>query len=293
MKRAAGVILWREKRPFELEVAIVHRPEFDDWTFPKGEVETGESAITCAYREVFEETGIRPIFGPYLGHTEYVANGQTKRVQYWMAKAPSHISDFVPNSEVDQLEWVNVKQARHFLTFDADREILKIFKESERHVNVIILLRHAKAVKRNEWDGDDTDRPLNFDGQRIASKLVRHLEMFGISEVHSSDAFRCISSINELTNTWQVPRVITDQLSEYYFQKDDRLASSYVKRLAKFGGNYLICSHNPVLSVILNDLVKYPEFFSVDQVPAPADSWIVHHRGGKVFAVDYLKSPEL
>jgi len=73
MIRAAGVILWREKRPFELEIALVHRAKFDDWTFPKGNIEDG---------------GSKPVFGPFIGHAEYEVEGDKKKVQYWMAKAP-------------------------------------------------------------------------------------------------------------------------------------------------------------------------------------------------------------
>ena len=140
MIRAAGAILWREKRPFELELALVHRAKFDDWTFPKGKIEDGESAIQAASREVLEETGIKAVFGPYLGFIEDEVDNEKKKVQYWMAKVPDEIPEFVPNEEVDRLEWVNMKQARHFLTYDVERELLKFFRDSERHGNVMIRL---------------------------------------------------------------------------------------------------------------------------------------------------------
>lgn len=291
MIRAAGVVLWREPRPFELEVALVHRPNFDDWTFPKGKIEDGESAIQAAYREVIEETGIKPQFGPYIGHVEYEVEGSKKKVQYWMAKAPDVIGEFVANDEIDRLEWVNLKQARHFLSYDIDREVLKFFRDTERHGNVVVLLRHAKAVKRSDWNGDDSDRPLENEGSVIAKKLLKHLEMYGITEIHSSDAYRCMSTIEPFHQALGAPKIITDQLSEYLYEKDDLLAASYVKQLAKFGGNYLICSHNPILSVILDRLVKYPEDFDLNKELSPADAWVVHHRGEKVFAVNFLKSP--
>lgn len=291
MIRAAGVVLWREKRPFELEIALVHRPTFDDWTFPKGKIEDGESAIQAAYREVQEETGIKPVFGPYIGSVEYEVEGEKKKVQYWMAKAPDQLSEFVANDEIDRLEWVSMKQARHFLSYDIDREVLKFFRESERHGNVMILLRHAKAVKRNDWSGDDSDRPLDNEGQVIAQKLVHHLDMYGITEIHTSDAYRCMSTVEPFHLKYGTPKVATDQLSEYAFQKDDLLAATYVKQLAKFGGNYLICSHNPILPLMVDHMVKYPEDFDLDKDLHPADAWVVHHRGGKVFAVNFLKSP--
>jgi len=291
MIRAAGVILWREKRPFELEIALVHRAKFDDWTFPKGKIEDGESAIQAASREVIEETGIKPVFGPYIGFVEYEVDGEKKKVQYWMAKAPDEIGEFVPNEEIDRLEWVNMKQARHFLTYDVDREVLKFFRDSERHGNVMILLRHAKAVKRSDWDGDDSDRPLVAEGQITAKKLVDHLEMFNINEIHTSDAYRCMSTVEPFHEKFGTIKVVTDQLSEYMFEKDDLLAISYVKQLAKFGDNHLICSHNPILPNMLDHLVKYPEDFDLDKELHPGDAWIVHHRGGKVFAVNFLKAP--
>lgn len=291
MIRAAGVVLWRERRPFELEVALVHRAKFDDWTFPKGKIEDGESAIQAAYREVQEETGLKPLFGPYIGFVEYEVEGQKKKVQYWMAKAPYEVDLFQPNDEIDRLEWVNLKQAQHFLTYDIDREVLKFFRDSERHGDVIILLRHAKAVKRSEWNGDDSDRPLEHDGVIISKKLIRHLEMYDITEIHSSDAYRCMSTIEPFHKEFGIPKVITDQLSEYLFERDDLIAASYVKQLAKFGGNYLICSHNPILPIILDHLIKYPEDFDLDKDLAAADAWVLHHRGGKVHSVNYLKSP--
>lgn len=293
MIRAAGAILWRERRPFELEIALVHRAKFDDWTFPKGKIEDGESAIQAASREVIEETGIKPIFGPYIGFIEYEVEGEKKKVQYWMAKAPDQIDEFVPNEEIDRLEWVNMKQARHFLTYDVDREVLKFFRDSERHGSVMILLRHAKAVKRSDWSGDDSDRPLATDGQVMAKKLVDHLEMFNINEIHTSDAYRCMSTVEPFHERYGTIKVVTDQLSEYAYQKDDMLAVSYVKQLAKFGGNYLICSHNPILPLMVDQIVKYPEDFDLDNELHPGDAWVVHHRGGKVFAVNFLKAPTL
>ena len=293
MIRAAGVVLWREPKPFDLQIALVHRPKFDDWTFPKGKIEDGESAIQAAYREVIEETGIKPTFGPFLGHVEYEVEEEKKKVHYWMAKAPDEIGEFLPNEEIDRLEWVNMKQARHFLTYDIDREVLKFFRDTERHGNVMVLLRHAKAIKRNDWNGDDSDRPLDNVGQVIAKKIPQHLQMFNIHEIHSSDAYRCMSTIEPMSETLGIPKVITDQLSEYMFEKDDLIGVNYAKQLAKFGENYLICSHNPILPMMVDHLVKFPEAYDLDKDLGPTDAWVLHHRGGKVFSVNFLKSPTI
>ena len=71
MIRAAGAIIWRENSPLEVEVLVIHRPQYDDWSFPKGKVDDNESSIGAAYREVKEETGVDAIFGQYLGTTSY------------------------------------------------------------------------------------------------------------------------------------------------------------------------------------------------------------------------------
>ena len=157
MIRAAGAIIWRENSPFELEVLVIHRPQYDDWSFPKGKVDDGESPIAAAYREVKEETGVDAIFGQYLGTTSYKVDDNKKKVKYWMARAKSESAPFVPNAEVDKIEWVDSKTARHFLTHDEDRDLLDDFMSKERYASTLVLLRHAKAVKRSEWNDYDLD----------------------------------------------------------------------------------------------------------------------------------------
>ena len=80
---AAGAILWRKNKDKFTEVALIHRPKYDDWSFPKGKAEVGESLIACAFREVFEETGIESEFGAFLGQVEYQTVDGLKQVSYW------------------------------------------------------------------------------------------------------------------------------------------------------------------------------------------------------------------
>jgi 8-oxo-dGTP diphosphatase len=79
--RAAGALLWREIAAGEIEIALVHRPRYDDWSLPKGKIDENETALACAYREVFEETGIKARFTRQLGSVEYEDNGAQKRVK--------------------------------------------------------------------------------------------------------------------------------------------------------------------------------------------------------------------
>jgi 8-oxo-dGTP diphosphatase len=104
-------------------VALVHRPRYDDWTFPKGKLDSGESFEDAALREVEEETGLRCSLGRELPATHYEVNGRPKLVRYWLM-APQSETDFVPNEETDELRWVTPDDARGLLTYDRDRDVL-------------------------------------------------------------------------------------------------------------------------------------------------------------------------
>jgi 8-oxo-dGTP diphosphatase len=104
------------------QVAIVHRPKYDDWTFPKGKLDPGESFEEAALREVEEETGLVCELGEELPSTTYTDNrGRDKVVRYW-AMTPV-AGEFDPNDEVDELRWVTPDEARERLTYDRDRRL--------------------------------------------------------------------------------------------------------------------------------------------------------------------------
>lgn len=124
--RAAGCVLWRRAADGGgLEVCLVHRPRYDDWSFPKGKLKRGETALEAALREVLEETGHHCSPGAALPTALYMANGRPKEVSYWAAEATG--GAFVPNDEVDRLAWVTPDTARHRLTRPGDRVQLDAF----------------------------------------------------------------------------------------------------------------------------------------------------------------------
>lgn len=107
-----------------LEVLLVHRPKYDDWTFPKGKLEPGESLVDCALREVEEETGLRCTLGREILGTVYVdRHGRTKTVHYWVMWVES--GEFTPNREVDELCWLPPDRAARRLTYPRDVEVLQ------------------------------------------------------------------------------------------------------------------------------------------------------------------------
>ena len=126
--RAAGGLVVRH-RTSNPEVALVHRPRYDDWTFPKGKCDPDESYEEAARREVAEETGLHCELGPEVGETRYVDNrGRSKLVRYWAMPAPDDadaaVSRAIPNREVDELRWLPLREAAMLLTYAHDRELL-------------------------------------------------------------------------------------------------------------------------------------------------------------------------
>jgi 8-oxo-dGTP diphosphatase len=124
--RAAGAVLWRPGDD-GVEVALVHRPKYDDWSFPKGKLDRGETHDQAAVREVEEETGCRGPLGPELEGTSYRdAKGRPKAVRYWSMRCRSE-AGFVANDEVDELRWVDVLAAESLLSYAHDRDVLRSF----------------------------------------------------------------------------------------------------------------------------------------------------------------------
>src|SRR5512139_1080224 len=148
--RAAGVVLWRRAHASGnaagsggggagagaganagLEIALVHRPRYDDWSFPKGKLQRGEHLLRAVLREVEEETGIVARLGRRLTSSHYVTQGKSKRVDYWAAtpepsaqgQAGPQAYDFVPNDEVDRMIWLPPDEAARALSYDRDRAV--------------------------------------------------------------------------------------------------------------------------------------------------------------------------
>lgn len=120
---AAGCVLWR-RAPYDgdIEICLVHRPRYDDWSHPKGKLKRGEEALAGALREVLEETGYHCVPGVRLPTVRYVANGRPKQVSYWAAEATT--GTFTPNSEVDRILWLPPTAATNRLTQPRDRTLL-------------------------------------------------------------------------------------------------------------------------------------------------------------------------
>ncbi len=138
--RAAGGLVWRQAVVADesgatnttIEVVLIHRPKYDDWSFPKGKLDRGETSAAAAAREVEEETGLRCELGDELAPARYVdGKGRLKEVRYWVMY-PVGLSPWAPNDEVDRRRWVPVAEAAELLTYEHDRTLLAAFTESRR-----------------------------------------------------------------------------------------------------------------------------------------------------------------
>ncbi len=128
--RAAGGAVWRWG-PSDIEVLLVHRPVYDDWTLPKGKVQPGEDDEDAALREVLEETGFVCELGAELASTRYRdRHGRPKVVRYWAMEVYTEVTHFHANDEVDKLAWLGVEKAMERLTYERDREVLDALVEA-------------------------------------------------------------------------------------------------------------------------------------------------------------------
>jgi 8-oxo-dGTP diphosphatase len=267
-------------------VVVVHRPRLDDWSFPKGKLERGESAIAGAVREVAEETGLAVRVGTRLPDQHYVVNGGTpKVVHYWAAVPPKRadLSAYQPNKEIDQARWVRVSKARERLTYPHDADLLDIFMKSPYDSSPLLIVRHAHARSRKTWRTSDTERPLDADGVRQAEHLVPLLGAYGIGRVVSSDAERCVDTVLPYVNSrLKVKLTLDAALSE---DGADKAAIRRRVRKALAGDRRMaICSHRPVLPVIFDALRIEPIALE------PGAFVVVHRREGEVLGTEVYPS---
>ncbi|GAA4597774.1 NUDIX hydrolase [Planotetraspora phitsanulokensis] len=246
--RAAGAVVWRGDEA-DPEVALVHRPKYGDWSFPKGKLKSGEHVIAAALREVREETGLDVVFGRPLPPNHYLKDGRLKRVDYWAARAVGVAEDFPFGDEVDEVVWLSLDEARRRLTYEWDAGLLRSLTALPLATVPLIFVRHGLAGSRQEWKGDDDLRPLDESGWAQSAAFTAVLGAYRPSALVSSPSLRCVQMLKPYADGLGM-RVREDRaLSEDGY--DPRAAERLVSELADSGESSVVCSHGKVLPELL------------------------------------------
>jgi 8-oxo-dGTP pyrophosphatase MutT (NUDIX family)/phosphohistidine phosphatase SixA len=287
---AAGAVLWRPGT-HGAEIALVHRPKYDDWSFPKGKLDSGETMPFAAIREIAEETGQASRLGPLLGDVRYSVPEGGKLVRYWAAEARG--GEFTPGSETDELRWLDAAQAAELLSYRHDFEILQRFAQVGPPFSVIALVRHGKAGSRSQWDGDDALRPLSGSGQEQAWQLDGLLGLFGPDRVVSAPPVRCRDSVAPLADRLALPIRPEPLLGEIGFGEDPAAGLACVRELAGVAGVTVVCSQGGVIPHLVETLAAALPGVDPGDVPARKGStWLLTFGPDRTLrAADYYERP--
>ncbi|MDQ1575366.1 MAG: 8-oxo-(d)GTP phosphatase [Microbacteriaceae bacterium] len=258
---AAGAVCWRVVDG-KLIVLVIHRTRYGDVTLPKGKVDPGETLPQTAVREIEEETGLKVALGVPLGISDYpLASGRDKIVHYWSAEVTDEAvakSTFLPNGEVAALEWVTIKKARSYLTYERDVEILETFAkladEGVTSTFAIIALRHGKAVAPSSWSGPDATRPLTERGVQQAAANVATIDAWRPRKILTSPAVRCVATVAPLAATTGIRPKQKPNLSQDAYEDGSANVREVVGKRVRARKTAVLCSHGPVLPEILREV---------------------------------------
>ncbi|WP_434615061.1 NUDIX hydrolase [Arthrobacter sp. A5] len=254
--RAAGALCWRVTKK-ELKVLLIHRPRYDDWSWPKGKLDDGETLPECAVREVSEEIGLNISLGIPLPATVYVVNAGLKEVRYWASNVPDAVP--VPDgNEVDGFLWCSPERAAELLSNPTDKEPLDALVAAHRRSELatwpLLVVRHAKAKPRSAWTLAEGDRPLAATGLRQALTLSRLLMAWRPGRVATSPWLRCVSTMSPYVKESNAKVKIYDSLTEAKHGRQPHKTSAVVGRLLEKRRPVALCTHRPALPTVLAQL---------------------------------------
>ncbi|HEX2902077.1 MAG TPA: NUDIX domain-containing protein [Jatrophihabitans sp.] len=285
---AAGGVVWRQDR-LDLLVALVHRPRYDDWTLPKGKVRDGEQLVVAAIREVAEETGAVVEVGRRLAPVEYPIGNVHKRVSHWSMRYVA--GEHEPGDEVDEIRWLTVAEAAQRLTYPVDRAVLADFARIPADTTTVVLLRHAKAGKRTQWQGDDRLRPLDKIGRRHAREIVPVLAGFVPRRVLAADRLRCEQSVIPVATTLSLTVQSAPEFSDEAQAADPGGTLSAFWRVAGQPGTTVICSQGSAIPNLLADLEVPSSSLDGDYPSRKGSIWVLSVIENRIVAGDYYPHP--
>ena len=286
---AAGAVLYRMEGGSP-RCAVVHRPRYDDWSLPKGKVDAGESLPVTTVREIAEETGFTAAIESRIGTTAYPLKENTrKEVTYWSALA--HGGEFEPNSEVDELRWLPVEDAKHLVSYALDRKILTRFADARPVDSMLMLVRHAKAGSRSEWSGNDAARPLDKSGRTQAELLAPMLRAFGVRRLHSAPRVRCVQTLGPLADELGTEIAVEPALSDEAYLADPVAARTRLVELAAGQGVAAVSSQGTAIPGLVGDLADLAGIEVGNASTKKAGTWGLGFAGEMLVYADYYPSP--
>ena len=268
-------------------VLLVHRPKYDDWSFPKGKLDRGEHATAAAVREVEEETGLRIRLGVPLRSQRYPIRVGIKRVHYWVGRAvgDGDVGGYEPNSEIDEVAWFPIDKARRRLTYQFDIDTLDEALAHAQKTRTLVVLRHSQARSRKAWRSDDRVRPLLATGKHQAERIVPLLSAYDVRRMVSSSSTRCVQTLEPYAAAAGRKLRTDDRLSEEdATAKAVRdvltpLTDGLYERPASAGG-LVVCTHRPVLPWVFDALgLEDPGLATGEMV-------VLHLRKGRIRAAE-------
>ncbi|KNC19962.1 NUDIX hydrolase [Arthrobacter sp. RIT-PI-e] len=255
---AAGTLCWRSSKG-RLEVLVIHRPRYRDWSWPKGKVDPGETTPECAVRETFEEVGLSVTLGIPLAVLEYSVSSRPKVVHYWAARITRQKAD-PDGKEVDRVRWVSPEEARDLLSNPSDVEPLDALIAAHRAKVLetwpLIVVRHAKAKPRSSWSRAEGGRPLAATGRRQATAVSRLLQAWNPERVISSPWERCVQTITPYVHQRSAKLKLVDALTEHDAARRPARARGAVDRLFDKRRSVALCTHRPVLPLVFSVLAS-------------------------------------
>jgi 8-oxo-dGTP pyrophosphatase MutT (NUDIX family) len=288
---AAGAVLWRPSDDGdEPEVALVHRPRYDDWSLPKGKVDAGENEPMTAEREVREETGYRCHLGRRLATVTYAVEEQgMKKVRYWAARVVE--GEFAPNDEVDELKWLPVSAAGKQLEYAADRKVLRRFAKIPADTKTTLIVRHGTAGSKSRYKGDDRLRPLDKAGRAQAESLVGQLLAFGADTLYAADRVRCRQTLEPLADELGV--VIHDEplLTEEAYADNPKPVRRRILEIAAAPGTPVICTQGKVIPDVIAWWCQRDGVRPDKSRNRKGSTWVMSSWQGHLVAADHIGSP--
>jgi 8-oxo-dGTP diphosphatase len=288
---AAGAVLWRSSDDGgEPEVAVIHRPRYDDWSLPKGKVDIGESEPLTAVREVHEETGYFSHLGRRLTAVSYPVEKQgIKKVRYWAARIVE--GEFTPNDEVDELKWLPVSAAIKQVQYPHDRKVLRRFAEVPADTKNILIVRHGTAGSKSRYKGDDRLRPLDKHGRAQAESLVGQLLAFGADTLYAADRTRCHQTIEPLAEELGVTIQNEPLLTEEAYADDRKAARRRMLEIAAADGTPVICTQGKVIPDLIDWWCQRDGVRPDKSRNRKGSTWVMSSWRGNLVAADHIGSP--